>query len=301
MTAFADRLLAAVRAKGSPAMIGLDPRLEHLPEPFRARAQGSPAEAALALRDWHRELLALLAPLVAVVKPQAAFFERLGSAGIAALEDAVATAQEHGMLVVMDAKRGDIGSTATAYADAWLGGGHQQALPAADALTINPYLGEDATTPFLEAADRHQAGLFVLVKTSNPGAGLFQDHGQPPLADAVAAAVARWGESRRGACGWSSVGAVVGATRPAELAHFRALMPHTLLLLPGFGFQGGTAEGLAPAFDERGEGALVNASRSILHAHEREDLAGLPDWQQRTVVAVEEMRAQLASLTPSRS
>jgi len=301
MTAFADRLLEAIRAKGTPTMVGLDPRLDHLPEPFRSQAQGSASDAATALRDFHRELLATIAPMIPVVKPQAAFFERLGHAGVAALEDAVATAKELGMLVVMDAKRGDIGSTATAYADAWLGGGHGQCMPASDALTVNPYLGEDACSPFLEAADQHDAGLFLLVKTSNPGAGLFQDHGEPPLADQVAEAVAGWGASRIGACGWSSIGAVVGATRPSELAHFRRLMPHTLLLLPGFGFQGGTAEGLAPAFDDKGEGAVINASRSILHAHEREDLAGLPDWQSRTAAAVEEMREQLSSIMPATS
>lgn len=301
MSAFADRLIEAIRAKGTPAMVGLDPRLDHLPEPFRSRATGSAAEAAGALRDFHRELLAVLAPKVAVVKPQSAFFERLGHAGVAALEDAVATAKELGLQVVMDAKRGDIGSTASAYAEAFLGGGQGDGLPRADALTVNPYLGEDAGQPFLDAVDREDAGLFFLVKTSNPGAGLFQDHGEPPLADRVAEAVDAWGASRRGAHGWSSVGAVVGATRPAELAHFRALMPHTLLLLPGFGFQGGTAEGLAPAFDAQGEGAIVNASRSILHAHEREDLAGLASWQDRTAAALDEMREQLAAALPARA
>lgn len=293
---FAERLFAAVDAKRSPAMVGLDPRLDQLPEPFRARAAGTASEAAAALQDYHRALLAVIAPYVAAVKPQAAFFERLGAPGIAALADAVARAHELGLLVVMDAKRGDIGSTAEAYAEAWLSGGHRGALPASDALTVNPYLGEDACAPFLEAARRERAGLFFLVKTSNPGAGLFQDYGTPPLSEVVARQVAGWGESQCDASGWSAIGAVIGATRPGELARFRALMPRAPFLLPGYGAQGGTAAGLAPAFDARGHGALVTASRSVLHAHARPDLAHLSGWEARTEAALAEMRSDLAQL-----
>lgn len=294
---FAERLFAAVDAKRSPAMVGLDPRLDQLPEPFKSRALGGSAgAAAAALQDYHRALLAVVAPRAAAVKPQAAFFERLGPPGIAALADAVERAHELGLLVVMDAKRGDIGSTAEAYADAWLSGGHHEALPRSDALTVNPYLGEDACAPFLDAARAAQAGIFFLVKTSNPGAGLFQDHGAPPLAEVVARQVAAWGASLRGPGGWSAAGAVIGATRPGELARFRALMPHAPLLLPGYGAQGGTAAGLAPAFDARGHGALVTASRSVLHAHARADLAHLSTWEARTEAALAEMCADLAQL-----
>jgi orotidine-5'-phosphate decarboxylase len=199
----------------------------------------------------------------------------------------------------MDAKRGDIGSTSEAYASTFLGGGYQNAFPPCDALTINPYLGSDASEPFLEAAKAHKAGLFFLVKTSNPGAGLFQDHGTPPLADVVAGQVADWGAEQLGDHGWSSIGAVVGATRPQELAHFRSLMPKAILLLPGFGFQGGTASGLSSAFDDKGHGAVVNASRSILFAYKRDDLQHLADWQERTEVAVVEMKQQLAAISSS--
>ncbi len=294
---FAERLFAAVDAKRSPAMVGLDPRLDQLPEPFKSRALGGSAgAAAAALQDYHRALLPVIAPRAAAVKPQAAFFERLGPPGIAALADAVERAHELGLLVVMDAKRGDIGSTAEAYADAWLSGGHHEALPRSDALTVNPYLGEDACAPFLDAARAAQAGIFFLVKTSNPGAGLFQDHGAPPLAEVVARQVASWGEPLRGPSGWSAAGAVIGATRPGELARFRALMPHAPLLLPGYGAQGGTAAGLAPAFDARGHGALVTASRSVLHAHARADLAHLSTWEARTEAALAEMCADLAQL-----
>jgi orotidine-5'-phosphate decarboxylase len=293
MKHFATRLWAATAAKANPVMVGLDPRPDHFPEPFKSRALGGPEQTAAAMREYHRALLDVLAPKVPVIKPQAAFFEALGVAGFAALGDAIEAATERGILVVLDAKRGDIGSTSTAYAEAYFSG---QNFPPSDALTLNPYLGEDACQPFLRAAANAGAGLFILVKTSNPGASLFQDHGQPALADRVAQAVHRWGQQNLNADGWSSVGAVVGATRPEELAHFRKLMPQTPILLPGFGFQGGTAEGLSAAFDQHGRGAIVNSSRGILWAHEREDLAHLRDWQMQVEVAVDEMIEALAPI-----
>lgn len=299
---FAARLWAAIAAKGVALSVGLDPRPDRFPAPFRSRACGrGAAAAAAAATAYHRALLALVAPHVPAVKLQAAFFEQLGPDGLRALADAVEAARALGLVVIVDAKRGDIGPTAEAYARAFLCGGWEEALPAADAVTIAPWLGEDSVRPFLDAARQRGAGLFVLVKTSNPGAGEFQDHGSPPLAERVAAAVARWGEEQLGASGWSSVGAVVGATRPDELARFRALMPRTPLLLPGFGFQGGTASGLRPAFDARGRGALVHASRSILLAHERPDLQGLATWEARAEAALREAVAMLRPLTQTAS
>lgn len=296
---FPDRLHAAIDAKGSPAMVGLDPRLDSLPEPYASRVLDGPKQAAEALKEYHRALIDVIAPHVAIIKPQSAFFEMLGADGFAAMADACAYAKKQGLLVLMDAKRGDIGSTSEAYASTFLGGGYQNAFPHCDALTINPYLGSDASEPFLAAAKANHAGLFFLVKTSNPGAGLFQDHGTPPLADVVAKQVADWGAEQLGDGGWSSIGAVVGATRPQELAHFRSLMPNAILLLPGFGFQGGTADGLRSAFDDQGHGAVVNASRSILFAYKREDLQHLDGWQERTEVAVVEMKQQLAAIRSS--
>ncbi|MBT7012241.1 MAG: orotidine-5'-phosphate decarboxylase, partial [Planctomycetes bacterium] len=245
---FASRLWKAVDKKNTPAMVGLDSRLDHLPEPFASRAQDGPVEAAAALVDYHRALIDILAEHIAVIKPQSAFFELLGPHGWQACGDAIAYAKDRGLIVLLDAKRGDIGSTSKAYAQALLGGGFEHAFPASDALTLNPYLGDDAAEPFLKIAKEQQAGLFFLVKTSNPGASLFQNHGSPPLAEIVAKQVHRWGEETRNDAGWSDIGAVVGATRPEELARFRKLMPHTPLLLPGFGFQGGTADGLSAAF-----------------------------------------------------
>ncbi len=286
---FADRLWRQVKKKGAPLVIGLDPRLGHLPEPFASDAKRDPVGA---ITNYHRDFLGVVAERAVAVKPQVAFFEALGPGGALALADAVECARGLGLLVILDGKRGDIGSTAAAYADAWLGG---DGYPPSDALTVNPYLGEDACLPFLKAAEKFGAGLFFLVKTSNPGAGLFQDHGSPMLAEVVADQVATWGSTLLGDSGWSSVGAVVGATRPEELAKFRKLMPQAPLLLPGFGFQGGTSEGLGHAFKSDGLGGLISASRSILWAHEREDLSSLPSWEAKTAAAIDEMAQQVLS------
>jgi orotidine-5'-phosphate decarboxylase len=291
---YVDRLHSAISRCNSPAMVGFDPRLEHLPEPFRSKAEESAAAAAAALIEYHRILIDILTNKVAVIKPQSAFFERLGHHGILALADTCSYAKERGLLVLMDAKRGDIGSTSEAYADTFLGGGFKNAFPACDALTVNPYLGVDACEPFLEYAKKNNAGLYFLVKTSNPGAVSFQNHGDPTLAEVVAKQVSLWSSENMGSASWSNIGAVVGATRPAELANFRGLMPSTPLLLPGFGFQGGTVEGLGRAFDSNGHGAVINSSRGILFAHQREDLSYLSNWEDKTAHAVEEMVEQLS-------
>ncbi|MDP6963956.1 MAG: orotidine-5'-phosphate decarboxylase [Planctomycetota bacterium] len=289
---FIDRLHSAIDRCQNPAMVGLDPRLEHLPEPFRSQASSS-ASAAAALIEYHRLLIDVLESKVAIVKPQSAFFERLGHHGILALEDACAYAKEKNILVLMDAKRGDIGSTSEAYADTYLNGGHANAFPECDALTVNPYLGVDACQPFVDAAAKNGRGLYFLVKTSNPGAATFQDHGSPSLAEVVANQVNKWAQNHMGSGCWSNIGAVVGATRPEELANFRELMPNSPILLPGFGFQGGTADGLDAAFDSNGHGAVINSSRGILFAHQREDLQHLSCWEDKTAAAVDEMIEQL--------
>ncbi|MFT7517558.1 MAG: orotidine-5'-phosphate decarboxylase [Myxococcota bacterium] len=291
---YIDRLHAAIDRCQSPAMVGLDPRIEKLPQPFREQALDSVSAAAAAITNYHRALIDILAGEVAVIKPQSAFFERLGHHGFLALADACEYAQERGLLVLMDAKRGDIGSTSEAYADTFLGGGYKSAFPRCDALTVNPFLGIDACEPFIEQAKANNAGLYFLVKTSNPGAAAFQDHGAPTLSEVVAAQVAKWSAADMGDGNWSNVGAVVGATRADELDGFRAIMPGTPLLLPGFGFQGGTADGLERAFDAAGHGAVVNSSRGILFAHQRKDLDHLASWEDKTAFAVAEMKQQLS-------
>ena len=250
---FADRLAAEVERKRSQLVVGLDPRQELLPVELR----GDIGRFCCGLID-------AVAPHAVAVKPQLAFFETLGAPGMAAFEDVCSYARRAGLLVIADGKRGDIGSTARAYADAYIEGD----LPRADALTVNPYLGRESIEPFLAAARRSGAGLFVLVKTSNAGADVqdLQLTDGRPLWHHVAALVAEWGEDLVGDVGLSSVGAVVGATHPRAVAEARRLMPQAIILLPGIGAQGGAVADLQRAFQSGPASALVNASRSIDYA-----------------------------------
>jgi len=225
-------------------------------------------ETAAAVRAFCLAMLDRLAGRVAIVKPQIAFFERLGWRGMQALDEVVAGARERDLLVLLDAKRGDIGSTARGYAEAYLGS--EAALPV-DALTVNPYLGLDTLEPFMKAAGETGGGVFVLVKTSNPGSGDLQDLrlGDQLLYERVAGALAGIAERMTGPeTGWSSLGAVVGATYPEVHRRIRELLPRALFLVPGYGAQGGGARdavaGFAPGPAGRLEGGLVNSSRGIL-------------------------------------
>ena len=242
MNHFADRLAAGVRQKGTALCVGLDPRWDQLPDELTKHHIGSTLQAAAeACQALCLRVLDIVAPLVAVVKPQSAFFEACGPAGLTALQRVLVRARELGLITILDSKRNDIASTAQAYADAALGGVHigNQLNPVwdADAMTVNAYLGRDAIEPFLTTARRDGRGLFVLVRTSNAGAGLFQDlqcEGKP-LFHHVAAAVGQWTHENVGQCGLGDVGAVVGATHPAELATVRHLIPESWLLIPGSG------------------------------------------------------------------
>jgi orotidine-5'-phosphate decarboxylase len=241
----------------------------------------------------------VVAPLVAVVKPQAAFFEELGPPGMECLEKVILYAQSKGLLVVLDGKRNDIGSTATAYAQGLLGRGGQSPW-GADALTVSPYLGDDSLEPFVDVAVERSAGVFVLVKTSNPGGRVFQDLqcAGRPVYEHVAEMVETLAERTQGRCGYGAVGAVVGATYPEQLAELRRQMPRAWLLVPGYGSQGGTAKDVAGAFDARGFGAIVNNSRGILFAYREGEYAkryGASRWQEAVEAAtrrmIEELRA----------
>jgi orotidine-5'-phosphate decarboxylase len=299
MTHFADRLAAAVRARGNPLCVGLDPRWESLPLEVRRRHDGGTlAAVAAAYEEFCARVLNVVAPLVPVVKPQMAFFEACGPEGLAVLQRLLRKARGLGLLTILDGKRNDIASTAAAYADAAF------AVWEADALTVNPYLGRDAVEPFLHSARRSGGGVFVLVRTSNPGAGLFQDlpvsaaEGPPrPLYQHVGAAVATWARENLGVCGLGDVGAVVGATYPSELAELRRALPEVLFLVPGFGAQGGTAAGAAAAFRPDGLGAVINSSRAILFPF-APDAA---DWERRVEAAARDTIAPLARATQGTS
>ena len=302
MTApFADRLDAAIARTGSPCCIGLDPRLDWLPARLRSSLLVRPTAPAIAraVIELHRRILPRLAPIVPIVKPQLAFFEQLGAPGIEAYEDLVRRARELGLLVIADAKRGDIGTTADAYARAFLGGvafhGTDVSPPPADALTVQPYFGTDGVQPFLDACDRTGGGLFVLAKTSNPSASEIQDlpTGKRRVVDVVAEAIARWGEPRVASCGYSSVGAVVGATQPRDVQALRSLMPRAIFLLPGYGAQGGTADDVVGAFDARGRGALVVAARSVYFAYRRNDGSEVDDFESAVESAARAMTREI--------
>jgi orotidine-5'-phosphate decarboxylase len=300
---FIDRLIAAVRRTATPVLVGLDPRWEQLPVPVREAHEDSHQGRAEAYRRFCCEVIDVVGSLVPAVKPQAAFFEQLGPPGMEALAGVVNYASQKGLLVVLDAKRGDIGSTAAAYADAFLGGGGQSAW-GADALTVNPYLGDDSLEPFVQTAVRRGAGIFVLVRTSNPGARVFQDlvaDGRPVYRH-VAELVERLAAASAAPSGYGAVGAVVGATYPDELAQLRSAMPHSWFLVPGFGAQGGTAADVAAGFDQQGLGAIVNSSRAIIFAHQRDpyrDTLGEAGWQQAVEAATRDMIEQLRADTPA--
>ena len=291
MTNFADKLAAAVRQKQTPVVVGLDPRFESLPESVRrACRDNQPTAVAAAVSEFCRSVIDAVAPLVPAVKPQVAFFEQLGPPGLAALAEVIAHARRNGLLVIVDAKRNDIGSTAEAYAAAYFG----SAAPwPADALTVSPYLGDDSLSPFIDAARKCGGGVFVLVKTSNPGGSQFQDLacGAQPLYRHVAHAVDQSAIADLGACGYGNVGAVVGATYPEQLAELRAAMPHAWILVPGYGSQGGTATDVAAAFDAAGLGAIVNNARGIIFAHQSKRFASFGEvrWQEAVEAATREM------------
>jgi orotidine-5'-phosphate decarboxylase len=263
VTHFADRLADAVRRKRSQLVVGLDPVLAQLPQEVRAGSD------AAAFERFCCGIVDAVAEHAVAVKPQSAFFEALGSDGVRAFEHVCDHARAAGLLVIADVKRGDIGSTARAYAAAFIEPrGDAPAL--ADSMTVNPYLGGDSLEPFLDACRTGGAGLFCLVKTSNPGGADVQDAALSdgrPLWQHVAGLVDAWGSELVGESGLSAVGAVVGATFPQEVAEARRLLPRAVLLLPGVGAQGGTPADLAGAFANHAAGALVSASRSVIYAH----------------------------------
>ena len=309
MNEYAARLNEAIRAKGTPALVGIDPRLEQLPTQLVKQAQAEETnahKAAAKAFEWFAcQLIDIVAPLVPAVKPQAAFFEQLGPAGCEALQRVIRYARRKGLVVICDAKRGDIGSTATAYAKAYLAGSDPEAAVwAADALTVNPYLGADTLQPFVETARERGAGIYVLVRTSNPGAATLQDLKPDgvPVYRKVAELVEQLAEQTAGEDGFGCVGAVVGATYPKELAELRTVMPHSLLLVPGFGAQGGAAGDVAAAFRSDGLGALINSSRAINFAFRREPFAeqfGEERWQEAVEAATRKMIEELAAHTPA--
>ncbi len=300
---FSKRLTDAVLRRHNPVVVGLDPRFANLPfgltEGVNERDRSAVASAYL---KFCRGVIDVVAPLVPAVKPQAAFFEQLGPAGMTVLEATVRYAREKGLLVILDGKRNDIGSTAIAYAEGYLGPPDSSSW-GADALTVSPYLGDDSLTPFMDVAVARGAGIFVLVKTSNPGGATFQDlvAQQQPVYRHVADWVQRQAAATAGTDRYGCVGAVVGATWPEQLAELRQAMPQAWLLVPGFGSQGGGPEDVRGALDQGGLGALINSSRAIIFAHSRpeyKDQYGDAQWQRAVEEAALEMIQQMRTVIP---
>jgi len=303
---FADRLLAAIDAKGSPICVGIDPMYEMLPDeiagPGNAR-NANDAEACVdAIFAFTTEVLRLVAPLVPCVKFQSAYFEKYLWEGVEAYYSLIQEAKELGLVVIGDVKRGDIGSTSAAYAAAHLSDppfDEHEDTRAPDAITINPFLGMDSIEPFVKVARDDGKGLFVLVRTSNPGSADLQDAKTEDgrtfselLADKLKPIAAK--EGLVGDSGWSSIGAVVGATQPHTMTSLRQRLPRSIFLLPGYGTQGATAEMTKAAFIN-GKGAIVSASRSILYAHRDAKYAGM-SWKDAVTNAVLEMRRDLSKI-----
>jgi orotidine-5'-phosphate decarboxylase len=257
---FADRLISAISAKDSRAIIGLDPRIDQMP------AFVSRQSACAAITEFHELVLDAVADLVPAVKPQLAFYEQYGVAGIQAFENTVRAARQRGLLVIADGKRNDISSTAEAYANAYL----SPEVFDCDAVTVTPYMGRDSMLPFVEACWKYGKGMFAVLKTSNPGSKDFED--QPleatgrPLYEKIAGALNELGRDLVGESGYSSIGAVIGATFPEEGRRLRELMPKALILVPGYGAQGGSAKAAAECFNADGLGAIVSSSRGATYS-----------------------------------
>jgi len=288
---FADRLLDAIADKNAPVCVGLDPVFDKLPEPLRAEVYDEEGQVE-AIEKFCEHVLDAVAPHVPAVKPQSAYFERYGAPGVAAYSRVIAKASGMNLIVIGDVKRNDIGPTAQAYA-----AGHLQGDTSADAITINPFLGADGLQPFIDQASSKGKGVFVLVRTSNPSAVQVQDFADASgktLYEHVAGMVAELGNKPdlKGKSGYSCVGAVVGATWPAEAKILRELMPRQIFLVPGFGAQGATAQDCAASFNTDGTGAIVNSSRGVIFAHSQQRFSGI-DWKKAIAQAAQEFATQL--------
>lgn len=302
-----DQLIKLIVSTGAPIVVGLDPMMKFIPEHIKKAAfeeKGETLEgAAEAVWLFNKEIIDNIYDLIPAVKPQIAMYEQFGIEGLKIYEKTVRYCQDKGLLVIGDAKRGDIGSTSAAYATAHLGkvkvGDSLCTAFNTDFLTVNPYLGTDGVKPFVDVCKAEDKGIFVLVKTSNPSSGEFQDKlvGGNPLYELVADKVVEWGQGCMDG-EYSNVGAVIGATYPEMSAVLRKRMPHTYFLVPGYGAQGATAQDLKPCFNEDGLGAIVNSSRGIIAAYKQEKYKkfGPEHFAEASRQAVIDMAADIGSV-----
>ncbi len=278
----ADRLLDAIDDKKNPSVVGLDPRINRIPDHIKEEASDradTPFEAVrYSFEEFNKSIIDEIKDIVPAVKPQVAFYEQYGSHGMKAFEETIDYAKDKGLIVISDVKRNDIGSTAEAYASAHLGEVERinrefTCSFDSDMMTVNAYLGTDGVEPFLDVCKKYGKGIFILVKTSNPSSGELQDKKiecEGKVYELMAELVKGWGDDLVGSRGYSSVGAVVGATYPEEAENLREMMKKAIFLVPGYGAQGGTADDIIPCFNDDGYGGIVNSSRGIIFAYERE-------------------------------
>ncbi len=307
-----DKLIAKIQKTNAPIVVGLDPMLNYIPEHIQKKAYAEYGEtlegAAEAIWQFNKEIVDKTYDLIPAVKPQIAMYEQFGIEGLKAFKKTVDYCKSKDLVVIGDIKRGDIGSTSAAYAVGHLGKvqvGSKCYVPFdEDFATVNPYLGSDGVKPFIEVCKEENKGLFILVKTSNPSSGEFQDQliDGRPLYELVGEKVAEWGEEHVGQSGYSYIGAVVGATYPEMGAVLRKLMPKTFILVPGYGAQGGKDKDLVNFFNEDGLGAIVNSSRGIIAAYKQEKYAqfGAENFGDASRAAVEDMAADISGALNAR-
>lgn len=269
-----DNLIEKIKKTNNPTVMGLDPRYEMLPKCVTNKYSQDLEGVAKAIIEYNKALIDATYDVIPAIKPQIAFYEMFGIPGMEAFKETCRYAKEKGMIVIADIKRGDIGSTAQGYSNAFLGrtpiGEKEEAIYDVDFITVNPYMGTDCVKPFIEDCKKYNKGIFILVKTSNPSSGELQDlklENNKEVYRQVTDLVEKWGEELRGEYNYSSIAAVVGATYPEQLEQIRKAAPHTYFLIPGYGAQGGKANDIALGFDSNGLGGIVNASRSLMCAY----------------------------------
>ncbi len=272
-----DKLIDKIKELDNPTVIGLDPRYDMIPSCITSKYDKTIEGACKAIVEFNKALIDATYDIIPAVKPQIAFYEMFGVEGINAFNQTCQYAKEKGMIVIADIKRGDIGSTAAGYSNAYLGKTplleKEEAIFDVDFVTINPYLGIDGVKPFIEDCKKYGKGMFIIDKTSNPSSGELQDlklENGRTIYEEVAILIETWGEELVGEYGYSSVSSVVGATYPEQLESLRKLAPHTFFLIPGYGAQGGKVEDIALGFDKNGIGGIVNASRSLMCAYKKD-------------------------------
>ena len=300
-----DKLIDKIKQRGNPTVVGLDPRLDYIPsfiieEKYQKYGHSLKAVAD-AMYDFNKYIIDEIYDLIPAVKPQIAMYERYGIEGLSAYIKTIEYAKEKGLIIIGDIKRSDIASTAEAYSDGHIGRAVVEEnsfdVFKQDFITLNPYLGSDSITPFLEDCKKYEKGLFILAKTSNPNSGEIQDllvDGKP-LYEKIGSLIDKWGSELIGKNGYSEVGAVVGATHKDQAKRLREIMPKSFFLVPGYGAQGGKAEDLAVCFDKNGFGAIINSSRGIIANHLKEEFKDLKgkDFAKASRQAVIDMKDDL--------